>query len=124
MQVSFGLSPAAVAFALGLRTTVDHCMLAYFVLCGLTRLARYNVTVAMLPKDASGKSKYFEGLPIPTSLGTSLFMGYWVRQDWTHSNLPFGLAGEGTFWEFHPISLLFFLHGCFMISKTLRIPKP
>ncbi|KAI4260874.1 MAG: hypothetical protein LQ352_000029 [Teloschistes flavicans] len=66
--VSFGVSPAVAAFALGLRTPVDTLLLSFFVLCGLTRLARFNVTVSSLPKDATGKSKYFEGTPIPSSL--------------------------------------------------------
>ncbi|KAJ5570516.1 CDP-alcohol phosphatidyltransferase [Penicillium hispanicum] len=122
--ISFGLAPAAAAFALGIRTTVDHLLLAFFVLCGLTRLARFNVTVAVLPKDKSGKSKYFEGTPIPTTLSIASLMAYWVSQSWTHENIPFGLIAEGTALEFHPIALLFVLHGCLMVSKTIHIPKP
>lgn len=123
-QVSFGLAPAAAAFALGIRTNVDHLILAFFVLCGLTRLARFNVTVAVLPKDKSGKSKYFEGTPIPTTLSIAGLMAYCVSQSWTHENIPFGLIGEGTALEFHPAALLFALHGCAMVSKTIHIPKP
>lgn len=122
--VSFGVAPAAVAFALGLRTTVDHLLLAFFVLCGLTRLARFNVTVAVLPKDKTGKSKYFEGTPIPTTLSIALLMAYWVSQGWVLDDLPLGLAAEGTVYQFHPVALLFVLHGCLMVSKTIHIPKP
>jgi len=123
-QVSFGLAPAAAAFALGIRTPLDHVLLTFFVLCGLTRLARFNVTVAVLPKDKSGKSKYFEGTPIPTTLGIVGLMAYWVNQSWTHENIPFGLVAEGTIFEFHPVALMFVLHGCLMVSKTIHIPKP
>ncbi|KAJ5935496.1 hypothetical protein N7466_005043 [Penicillium verhagenii] len=122
--VSFGLAPAAAAFALGIRTNVDHLILAFFVLCGLTRLARFNVTVAVLPKDKSGKSKYFEGTPIPTTLSIAALMAYCVSNSWTHDNIPFGLIAEGTAFEFHPAALLFALHGCAMVSKTIHIPKP
>ncbi|KAJ6135394.1 hypothetical protein N7512_000554 [Penicillium capsulatum] len=122
--ISFGLAPAVAAFALGIRTTLDHLFLTFFVLCGLTRLARFNVTVAVLPKDKSGKSKYFEGTPIPTTLGIASIMAYWVSQDWTHENIPFGILAEGTIFEFHPVVLLFALHGCLMVSKTIHIPKP
>ncbi|KAJ5638092.1 CDP-alcohol phosphatidyltransferase [Penicillium lividum] len=122
--VSFGLAPAAAAFALGIRTNVDHLILTFFVLCGLTRLARFNVTVAVLPKDKSGKSKYFEGTPIPTTLYIAGLMAYCVSQSWTHENIPFGLIAEGTALEFHPAALLFVLHGCTMVSKTIHIPKP
>ena len=94
------------------------------MLCGLTRLARFNVTVAVLPKDKTGKSKYFEGTPIPTTLSIASLMAYWVSQSWTHENIPFGIIAEGTALEFHPVALLFVLHGCLMVSKTIHIPKP
>ncbi|KAK2768664.1 CDP-diacylglycerol-serine O-phosphatidyltransferase [Arachnomyces sp. PD_36] len=122
--ISFGLAPAVAAFALGLRTPVDHILLTIFVLCGLTRLARFNVTVAVLPKDKTGKSKYFEGTPIPTTLSIAGVMAYWVSQGWVLENLPLGVAGEGTFWEFHPVVGMFVISGCLMVSKTIHIPKP
>lgn len=98
--------------------------MAFFVLCGLTRLARFNVTVAVLPKDKSGKSKYFEGTPIPTTLGIVALMAYWVSQGWILDDLPLGVLAKGTPLEFHPIVLLFAAHGCLMVSKTIHIPKP
>lgn len=118
------MSPAAAAFAIGLRSPLDHLLLTVFVLCGLSRLARFNVTVAMLPKDATGKSKYFEGTPIPTTLGEVAFMAYCVSKGWIHENIPLGTVLEGTPFEFHPLALIFVLHGCLMVSKTLQIPKP
>jgi CDP-diacylglycerol--serine O-phosphatidyltransferase len=124
LQVSFGVGPAAAAFSLGLRTPVDHLLLTFFVLCGLTRLARFNVTVAMVPKDETGKSKYFEGTPIPMSLILVQTMAYWVYKGWTLAQIPLGLWLEGTFLEFHPVVFMFVLHGCLMVSKTLHIPKP
>ncbi|EGE00799.1 phosphatidylserine synthase [Trichophyton tonsurans CBS 112818] len=92
--VSFGVSPAVAAFSIGIRSPVDHILLTLFVLCGLTRLARFNVTVATLPKDKTGKSKYFEGTPIPTTLVLVGIMAYWLSQGWilersaTWSNAP------------------------------------
>lgn len=122
--ISFGLAPAAAAFALGARTPADHLLLTFFVLCGLTRLARFNVTVAVLPKDKTGKSKYFEGTPIPTTLSIVSLMAYWVSQGWILDDLPLGVVAQGTPFEFHPIVSLFVLHGCLMVSKTIHIPKP
>lgn len=124
LQISFGVSPAAAAFALGLRTPVDHILLTFFVLCGLTRLARFNITVANVPKDASGKSQYFEGTPIPTSLCIATLMAYWVSQGWILENLPLGTWAQGSMFEFHPVAGLFVLSGCLMTSKTIHIPKP
>jgi len=122
--VSFGVSPAAAAFAVGFRTPVDHLLLTFFVLCGLTRLARFNITVANVPKDASGKSKYFEGTPIPTSLSIAALMAYWVSKGWILENLPLGVWAQGTAFEFHPAVGLFVISGICMTSKTIHIPKP
>ncbi|GJC91771.1 CDP-diacylglycerol-serine O-phosphatidyltransferase [Colletotrichum higginsianum IMI 349063] len=122
--ISFGVAPASVAFALGLRTPIDHVCLTFFVLCGLTRLARFNVTVSALPKDATGKSKYFEGTPIPTSLGLDAVMAYFISQRWILQDLPLGTWLTGSALEFHPIALVFVVHGCLMTSKSIHIPKP
>ncbi|KAF5653709.1 phosphatidylserine synthase [Fusarium sp. NRRL 25303] len=122
--ISFGVAPAMIAFTLGFRSLADTVGLTFFVLCGLTRLARFNVTVSVLPKDASGKSQYFEGTPIPTSLGMDAIMAYWLSQRWVHDNLPFGVWFQGSVFEFHPAVILFMIHGCLMTSKTIRIPKP
>lgn len=122
--ISFGVAPASIAFAIGFQTTIDVLILSFFVLCGLTRLARFNVTVTTIPKDLTGKSKYFEGLPIPTSLALVGLMAYFVHKDFVNENLPFGVLLKGTVLEFHPIVLIFFLHGSALISKSLKIPKP
>jgi len=122
--ISFGVAPASIAFAIGFQSTIDVLILSFFVLCGLTRLARFNVTVTTIPKDLTGKSKFFEGLPIPTSLFMVALMAFWVHKDWTNGNLPIGLLFEGKFFEFHPVVLIFGIHGCALISKSLKIPKP
>lgn len=122
--ISFGVSPAVVAFAIGVRTPLDHVCLAFFVLCGLTRLARFNVTATAIPKDATGKAAYFEGTPIPTTLGIDAVMAYWVSQGWIHDSLPGGVWLAGSALEFHPLVLIFLIHGCLMTSKSIHIPKP
>jgi hypothetical protein len=45
----------------------DRVVLVCFVACGVSRLARYNVTAEAL-SGGGDKVKYFEGTPIPTSL--------------------------------------------------------
>lgn len=119
--ISFGVGPAVLAFAVGLRGFWDAIVLVYFVTCGLSRLARYNVTASRL-SDESGKVRYFEGTPIPTStllVGLLALLTYFDAID---TQLPFGkvrfLGGS-----FHPLVLIFALSGAAMISKTLRIPK-
>lgn len=67
-QVSFGAAPAFAAYALGLRLPLDTLVLTLFICAGIARLARFNVTTASIPHDSTGKARYFEGLPIPSSL--------------------------------------------------------
>src|SRR6202140_5606927 len=64
--ISFGVAPAIIGYGCGMQGLFDRIVLAYFVACGVSRLARYNVTAEALSENG-GKVKYFEGTPIPTS---------------------------------------------------------
>jgi CDP-diacylglycerol--serine O-phosphatidyltransferase len=119
--ISFGVAPASLAFAVGLRGSLDVVVLLYFVGCGVSRLARFNVTAATLA-DSTGKVKYFEGTPIPTSLGLVLVLAILFWKGRTGDALLFGAWNIGPF-QFHPLTLMYFASGSAMISKTLRIPK-
>jgi CDP-diacylglycerol--serine O-phosphatidyltransferase len=79
--------------------------------------------VATLPKDESGKSKYFEGTPIPTTMTLAAIMAYWLSQGWILDDLPWGVTAPGTAFEFHPAATMFILSGCLMVSRTIHIPK-
>lgn len=122
--ISFSVSPAIIAFAIGFRSTVDVLLLSFWVLCGLTRLARFNISTNNIPKDSKGKLQYFEGLPVPSNLVWVFFMSVLVYTDRILDKLPGGLAFAGTFAEFHVVGLGFVLQGCAEISKSLHIPKP
>lgn len=120
--VSFGVAPVALAYALGMRGGVDVLILIFFVTCGISRLARYNITAAELA-NARGKVAYFEGAPIPSSLLLVLLLGLCFYTGRVGPDLPLGVVRLASF-EWHPLSLFYFLLACAMISKTLRIPKP
>jgi len=120
--VSFGVAPAAMGFAVGLRGGWDALCLVYFVACGISRLARYNATAARL-SDSRGKVTYFEGLPIPSSLLIAGILAALAAAGRWNDALPFATWHLGPA-ELHPLSLLYLAHGSAMISKTLRIPKP
>jgi CDP-diacylglycerol--serine O-phosphatidyltransferase len=119
--ISFGVAPAALAFAAGMRGGWDAAVLSYFVCCGVSRLARYNVTAEKLTGDA-GKVKYFEGTPIPTSVVLTAVLAAAAWRDRLDEALWGGVWSAGP-WTLHPLVLLFALSGTLMISKTLRIPK-
>ena len=119
--ISFGVGPATLAFAAGMRGGWDLAALIYFVCCGVRRLARFNVTAESMA-EGTGKVKYFEGTPIPTSVVLTGVLA------WCASQGGIGDALFGGAWEIgpgtlHPMALLFVLSGSLMISKTLRIPK-
>jgi CDP-diacylglycerol--serine O-phosphatidyltransferase len=119
--ISFGVAPATLAFAAGMRGGWDSLALAYFVCCGVSRLARYNVTAEKLSEGAD-KVKYFEGTPIPTSVVLTAVLAFAAWQGRVNEELYGGAWALGP-WVLHPFVLLFVLSGTLMISKTLRIPK-
>jgi CDP-diacylglycerol--serine O-phosphatidyltransferase len=119
--ISFGVAPAALGFAAGLRGGWDWVALIYFVCCGVSRLARFNVTAETL-SGSEGKVKYFEGTPIPTSVVLTALLAFAAWRNRLEENIYWGAWTLGP-WELHPLALLFLLSGTLMISKTLRIPK-
>lgn len=120
--ISFGVAPAVLGYTLGLRGGWDIVCLVYFVVCGVSRLARFNATASALTDTSTGKVKYFEGTPIPTSilivglLAVALSGGH-VQQD-----LWFGVWRIGPA-SLHPLVLIYVASGSAMIS-TIRVPKP
>jgi CDP-diacylglycerol---serine O-phosphatidyltransferase len=121
--ISFGVAPAVLGFTLGLRGGWDMLCLTYFVVCGVSRLARFNVTAAELADSTTGKVKYFEGTPIPTSIVIVILLGAVFALGRTGDNLWFGSLQLGPA-TLHPLVLIYLLSGSAMISATLRIPKP
>ena len=118
--ISFGVAPALIAYGCGMQGLYDRIVLTYFVACGVSRLARYNVTAEAL-SEGQDKVKYFEGTPIPTSLLLVLVLLVAAMQGALDAALWFGqitLAG----FTLHPLVLLFALSGSLMISR-IRFPK-
>ncbi len=120
--ISFGVAPAALAYACGMQGGWDWAVLSYFVCCGVSRLARFNVTAEQLTGD-KGKVKYFEGTPIPSSLILVIILFVALQRGDIGTQLWGGMVQLGP-WQLHPLVLLYALSGSLMISKTLRIPKP
>ena len=118
--ISFGVAPAAIAYGCGMQGLFDRIVLVFFVACGVSRLARYNVTAEKL-SAGSDKVAYFEGTPIPTSMVLVALLWAAAAQ---------GALGEslwgGVWWiagfRLHPLVLLFAVSGSLMVSR-IRIPK-
>ena len=82
--ITFGVAPAVLAFSWGFRSlpaAMNHdyrarlvqfgafvCFL--FLLCGASRLARFNISVNPVPRNPGRPGrKYFVGMPIPAGAG-------------------------------------------------------
>ncbi len=119
--ISFGVAPAVLGYTLGLRGGWDMLCLVYFVVCGVSRLARFNVTSSALTDIGTGKVKYFEGTPIPTSILIVGLLAVALSGGHVQEALWFGnwRVGPATW---HPLVLIYVASGSAMIS-TIRIPK-
>ena len=120
--ISFGVAPAVLGFTMGLRGGWDMVCLTYFVVCGVSRLARFNVTAEALADTRTGKVKYFEGTPIPTSSAIVAVLAVAFWQGRVDEAIWFGVTRVGPA-TLHPLVLLYVASGSAMISKTLRVPK-
>ena len=120
--ISFGAAPACIAYAIGFRGLWDALCLLYFVCCGISRLARYNITAESMAQE-TGKVTYFEGTPIPSSVLLVAVLAGLAWAGRTGAAIPFGAVDIGGY-DLRPLVLLFVLSGSLMISKTVHIPKP
>lgn len=104
--VSFGVVPCFMAFWLGYKDTLDILIYLLFSACGATRLANFNMEVAL--DSPNLRSSHFTGLPIPFSVIVfPLLMIVHIK------------AGQVA-WLFR---LVFLLVGIGYILRV-RIPKP
>ena len=118
--ISFGVAPAVIAYGCGMQGLYDRIVLTCFVACGVSRLARYNVTAETLA-DGGDKVKYFEGTPIPTSVVLILLLAWAASQGAVGDSMWLGKVILGGF-TLHPLVLLFAVSGSLMVSR-IRIPK-
>jgi CDP-diacylglycerol---serine O-phosphatidyltransferase len=118
--ISFGVAPAVIAYGCGMQGLYDRIILTCFVACGVSRLARYNVTADEL-SEGEGKVKYFEGTPIPSSLLLVMLLFWSASQGAVRESLWFGHVMFAGF-TLHPLVLLFAVSGSLMVSR-IRFPK-
>jgi len=118
--ISFGVAPAIIAYGCGMQGFYDRIVLAYFVACGVSRLARYNVTAEAL-SEGGDKVKFFEGTPIPTSLLLVAMMFAAAWEGALGESLWFGRL-EVAGLALHPLVIVFAVSGSLMIRR-IRVPK-
>jgi len=82
--IAFGVAPAVIGYSLTEKSSwICMAVEVMFPLCGLIRLAFYNVQEINRQKETSEKRRYFTGLPITTSavLFPALYLLYGVIED-------------------------------------------
>ncbi|KAJ5205481.1 CDP-diacylglycerol--serine O-phosphatidyltransferase [Penicillium cf. griseofulvum] len=119
--ISFVLAPAFMLYSLGFRSPVDQAILIFFVFCGVSRLARFNVSSNLTPKDVHGNSLYHEGFPTAYEaliVSTSVAVAQWL-------SLTEGLASRvsfpGTWGEVHVAIVPIIVFGAGMVSKSFKL---
>lgn len=120
--ISFGVGPAVLGYALGLRGGWDMACLTFFVVCGVSRLARFNVTAPQFATADTGKVSHFEGTPIPTSIVIVMLLAVMLWNGRVQQDVWLGAWRIGPM-LLHPLALVYVLSGSAMIS-TVPIPKP
>ena len=118
--ISFGVAPAVIAYGCGMQGLYDRVVLVYFVACGVSRLARFNVTAEEM-SQGTGKVTHFEGTPIPSSIVLVAVLALAAWSGAIREQLWFGEVVVAGF-KLHPLVLMFALSGSLMISR-IRIPK-
>ncbi len=88
----------------------------------MSRLARFNATAAALADAGTGKVKYFEGTPIPTTIVIVGLLAIAFMLERIDGALWFGSSRIASA-TLHPLALVYVASGSAMIS-TIRIPKP
>jgi len=130
--ITFGVAPSILAFAWGFRSlpaTMNPdlrlklvqlgafvCFL--FLLCGASRLARFNISVNPIPKNPGRPGrKYFVGMPIPAAAGIVAavvhgFVGWpifnvWIGATWALlvGFVGFLMVSTWRFWSGKEINL-------------------
>ena len=76
--VSFGVAPAYLCYCMGVNGMIGQFILFCFCLCGVIRLAFFNVLEMNRQKTEEGCTKSYRGLPI-TSSSIILPMAYCLR---------------------------------------------
>ena len=65
--ICFGIFPAIIGWGLGIHSWIGIVGMVFFVLCGVIRLAYFNVQEEIRQQQTSAKREYYQGLPITTS---------------------------------------------------------
>lgn len=108
--VSFGVFPAMLCYFLGVQGILGRMILNIYCVCGVMRLAYFNVLEAKRQQVEEGCGKSYHGLPI-TSASIIIPLTYCAR---------FFLKGPAFVAVLHAVLALM----AFLFVLDFRVPKP
>ena len=108
--VSFGVFPAMLCYHLGVQGILGRVILCVYCICGVIRLAFFNVQEAKRQQVEEGSGKNYRGLPI-TSASMAIPLTYCAR---------YFLMGSSFVILLHAVVALM----AFLFILDFRVPKP
>jgi len=76
--ICFGVFPAMICYLLGMRGTLGLCIVFFYCICAVIRLAFFNVLEEKRQKTEGGGNKTYRGLPV-TSIAFILPLAFWLQ---------------------------------------------
>lgn len=76
--ICFGLFPAVICYLLGMRGVLGLCIVFFYCICAVIRLAFFNVLEGKRQQVEGGGNKTYRGLPV-TSIAFILPLAFWVQ---------------------------------------------
>ena len=107
--ICFGVFPALFLYALGVRSAAGIAVMVFYVLCGVIRLAYFNVTEETRQSQTNGARKEYIGVPISAAALAT----------------PFAFLFRGLLGDAFPIAYaVWLLIVGFLFIAPVRVPKP
>ena len=72
--VCFGVFPAMICYLMGVRGALGWFCIGYYTICGVIRLAFFNVLEIERQQNEDGANHYYHGLPITMVLNNTTFL--------------------------------------------------
>ena len=76
--ICFGVFPAMICYLLGVRGFIGLALISFYCMCGVCRLAFFNVLEGKRQQTEGGCNKVYHGLPI-TSISFILPLTFWLQ---------------------------------------------
>jgi CDP-diacylglycerol--serine O-phosphatidyltransferase len=109
--VCFGVFPVMICYLMGVRGVLGGIALGFYSICGVIRLAYFNVLETNRQMQPTGEEKVYHGLPI-TSIAVILPLTFLA-----------GFAVSDAVFHWMLFAMLLIVGLCFILDFKMRKPK-